>query len=485
MFIDSNKIKVFPSSMRGTDGNQYNPEARLTTEHNLTSMVNAGGKYGSFVISKDFSYTPGATNTQSFVFCMNGYIFEIANVVATLGLSTMSVSDKYYADIKVIDKDVSLNSRAYNLPTLIPYNDSSVILDKDGKFYGVSISKTKTDTSLAILECINDINHPVVRVPKESKFIAIGDEIDMSNVENDCKFKTINSSNIIPSDSSSAIGTSSNPFSHGYFKALNPETIQVSRSLEAPVITIRDSTGTITTELNKNEASIKNATIGSLKVTTIDAIANDNLIINAHTINTNDLSVDANATIEGDCIADSFKNDSGVIFKQKTNPIKLDCTPTDLNITEVDSRTLRKFSYPSTAGVYKLGYNTCKIRVRFQLYIWISKPLNSYASTFVEMTLPIVTDKVVSSSMSSSDVQKIATSIYGDVLPAGGYTYTEPILIGDQAQNFRITHLALNTFDSKNKTCGVAVFYDNNGTYGFKTDACELIGSTVNYTLIS
>lgn len=487
MYIDSNKIKVFPSSMRGTDtnGNQYNPEARLTTEHNLTSMVNAGGKYGSFVISKDFSYTQGDTNTQSFVFCIDGYIFEIANAVATLGLSTMSITDKLYADIKVLEKDVTLNSRSYGLPTLIPYDTNSVILDRDGKFYGLSISKTRTETSLEILECVNDINHPFVRVPKASKFIAVGDDIDMSNVENDCKFKTISSSNIIPSDSSSTIGTSSNPFPHGYFKALNPETIQVSSSLEAPVITIRDNTGTLTTELNKNGASIKHATIGSLKATRIDAIANDNLIVNAQTINTSDLNVDADADITGICKA------RRIAFPiDQTEKVVLGSSHDKLNIGRVgSSETTRSwgFLYPESAGNYKLGYHTYKIGIRFQLYIWISKPNNSYASTYVNITLPIVTDKLLTPSMSSSDIQNIVTSIYGEVFPAGGYTYTQPILIGDQAQNFKITHLSLNTFDSKSKTCGVAVFYEDNLTSGVKagTNVCQVISSTVFYSLLS
>lgn len=484
MYIDSNKIKVFPSSMRGTDGNQYNPEARLTTEHNLTSMVNAGGKYGSFVISKDFSYTPGDTNTQSFVFCIDGYIFEIANAVTTLNLNTMSITEKLYVDIKVLDKDVALNSSHYNLPTLTPYDESSVILDREGKFYGLSISKTRTDNSFEILECINDVNHPLVRVPKSSKFIAIGDDIDMSNVENDCTFKTIKSSNILPSDSSSTIGTSSNPFDHGYFKALNPKTIKVSSSLEAPVITIRDSTGAITTELNKNGASIKNATIGSLKATTIEAIANDNLTVNAHTINTNDLNVDADADITGTCKAGRV-----ALPIDQTEKVVLSSYQDKLNIDRVgSSETTRSwgFLYPESAGYYKLGYKIYNIDMSFALRrTWTDENnLNHTENHDIHNYIQLITDKYISSSTSSSQIETYVKEVYGNHIGGQRVVANYYFVNGNKVTYPTCCYISDINLSTKRVTCAVLPIASTAGDRYIPLDA-NPVNNTITYKLLS
>lgn len=486
MYIDSDKIKVFPSSMRGIDvnGNQYNPEARLTTEHNLTSMVNAGGKYGSFVISKDFVYD-GTLNTKPLIICLRGYIFEIANAIETLDLNAVGPSTTLYADIKVQNKDVTLNSSSYTLPTLIPYDTSSVILDRDNVFYGLSISTERTATSLAILECVNDINgHQIVRVPKASKFIAVGDDIDMSNVENDCKFKTISSSNIIPSNSSSTIGTRSNPFPHGYFKALNSETIQVSSSLEAPIITIRDSRGTITTELNENEARIKNAIISSLKATTIDAIANDNLTINAHTINTNDLNVDADADITGTCKARRV-----ALPIDQTEKAVLSSYHDKLNIDRVgSSETTRSWSflYPESAGNYKLGYNIYNIDMSFALRrTWRDENSIEHTENHdIHNYIQLITDKYISSSTSSSQIETYVKEVYGNHIGGQRVVANYYFVDGNKVTYPTCCYISDINLSTKRVTCAVLPIASTAGDKYIPLDA-NPVNNTITYKLLS
>ena len=409
MYIDSDKIKVFPSSMRGTDanGNQYNPEARLTTEHNLTSMVNAGGKYGSFVISKDFVYD-GTLNTKPLIICLRGYIFEIANAVETLDLNGVDPSTTLYADIKVQNKDVTLNSSSYALPTLIPYDTSSVILDRGNVFYGLSISTKRTATSLAILECVNDINgHHIVRVPKASKFIAVGDDIDMSNVENDCKFKHIQVDSLTRASVRSAIGEDNNRFPYGYFDTfkatngtINNANIQdlkatnISANQGASLDITADSATIDSAEistLTSSSIEVETVTANILSATdtfAVDTIEPTNLntsktlAITSDKVTMPSLSVSGKASINGECSAGSLK---------------------------VGSAT---FNDVLSLGNYNLGYNIYHIDITF------SFTQNVDGTNFVHTVhnyVPLITNSVLKENTPNltSKIKESLMKMYG------------------------------------------------------------------------
>lgn len=97
MQLNSVNVRLYPSAFRG---NNFNPEAKLNTEENITSLVSRLSSRDGFVLSNTWvSSTGGIANSNAFIFSLHGYIFEIANLASTL--DSFPTSTTIYAHIRV------------------------------------------------------------------------------------------------------------------------------------------------------------------------------------------------------------------------------------------------------------------------------------------------------------------------------------------------------------------------------------------------
>lgn len=97
MQLNSVNVRLYPSAFRG---NNFNPEAKLNTEENITSLVSRLSSRDGFVLSNTWvSSTGGVANSNTFIFSLHGYIFEISNLANTL--DSFPTSTTIYAHIRV------------------------------------------------------------------------------------------------------------------------------------------------------------------------------------------------------------------------------------------------------------------------------------------------------------------------------------------------------------------------------------------------
>lgn len=97
MQLNSVNVRLYPSAFRG---NNFNPEAKLNTEENITSLVSRLSSRDGFVLSNTWvSSTGGIDNSNTFIFSLHGYIFEISNLASTL--NSFSTKTSIYAHIRV------------------------------------------------------------------------------------------------------------------------------------------------------------------------------------------------------------------------------------------------------------------------------------------------------------------------------------------------------------------------------------------------
>lgn len=97
MQLNSVNVRLYPSAFRG---NNFNPEAKLNTEENITSLVSRLSSRDGFVLSNTWiSSTGGIANSNAFIFSLHGYIFEISNLASTL--DSFSTNTSIYAHIRV------------------------------------------------------------------------------------------------------------------------------------------------------------------------------------------------------------------------------------------------------------------------------------------------------------------------------------------------------------------------------------------------
>lgn len=115
----SNKVKVFPSSLR-----TYNGMGKYTTENNLTGIPRSVTDYDSYLISRNKSDDP-------FKFVIHGYYFEVSGIeFPDEGLDD-GVDKSLYIHIKVE------NTNEYS--RLIDYDDNGTDIDFDDKFNAIAI----------------------------------------------------------------------------------------------------------------------------------------------------------------------------------------------------------------------------------------------------------------------------------------------------------------------------------------------------------
>lgn len=103
--IKSSSISVFPCANRGEFGGNanFNLQSRLTSEYNLTSIINQLVDKKSFVISP--SNTSIAVDTSSPIsFNINGYYFKIDSIETAIG--EFSNSNNLYASIQLMTTNV-------------------------------------------------------------------------------------------------------------------------------------------------------------------------------------------------------------------------------------------------------------------------------------------------------------------------------------------------------------------------------------------
>lgn len=97
--IKSSSISVFPCANRGEFGNtNFNLQSRLTSEYNLTSIINQLVDKNSFVISPSDTIKPVDTSSP-ISFNINGYYFKIDSIENAIG--EFSNSSDLYASIQL------------------------------------------------------------------------------------------------------------------------------------------------------------------------------------------------------------------------------------------------------------------------------------------------------------------------------------------------------------------------------------------------
>lgn len=139
-YLDSNKVKVYPTAYRNTEnqsGKPFNPESRLNTEHNITEQAHrfvSKSKVG-FVQSYD-------TTKKVAVVCIKGYWFEL-DLSSYLNTLPDTASFIYATiEVKAIDESSDPNNIKYRGWTLASIADdtNTFLDDMNEQFTGIEIS---------------------------------------------------------------------------------------------------------------------------------------------------------------------------------------------------------------------------------------------------------------------------------------------------------------------------------------------------------
>lgn len=130
-YINSNSINVFPCANRGT---AYNLQSRLTSEYNLTNIINQLIDTDSFVI------TNVLTTDGPLAFNIHGYYFNVSNYQDITNLDS-SWTD-VYAQITIAHNELE-GGLVFHELTVNGTEDVSTNLDGDTTFDGVEFTGTK------------------------------------------------------------------------------------------------------------------------------------------------------------------------------------------------------------------------------------------------------------------------------------------------------------------------------------------------------
>lgn len=127
-YIKSNAINVFPCANRGT---AYNLQSRLTSEYNLTNIINQLIDTDSFVISNNLS--------NGISFNIHGYYFNVSDYKEITNLDS-SWTD-VYAEITIASN--TIDGLTFNELTINGTEDVATDLDADTNFTGIAFTDTK------------------------------------------------------------------------------------------------------------------------------------------------------------------------------------------------------------------------------------------------------------------------------------------------------------------------------------------------------
>ena len=140
LYLNSEAVGVFPTTGRP----QKDPLGRLTTEYNLTSLINTLLDVDGFVITNNISGFDDNNSDISFQFNIKGYIFTIHNLKNFLSSSDISNFNNIYASIKIkLDAGSSITSTGdKNLQRIQSIVGVDVIDDgpNKGKYTGLGFS---------------------------------------------------------------------------------------------------------------------------------------------------------------------------------------------------------------------------------------------------------------------------------------------------------------------------------------------------------
>lgn len=172
MNLPSNQIRVFPCANRGAS---YNLDSRLTTEYNLTNIINQLTDTKKFVITNFVD-----SDNKVLEFNINGYYFSVSdytNIVNNIYLegTPAEIDDCIYAEIFIDENS-----------TNIVFNELSVNTTEDeeaGVFNGVTFDNTYNEeqNSLKLLVYTSD----GWKIPLESKIRYNKHSISIDNGELD------------------------------------------------------------------------------------------------------------------------------------------------------------------------------------------------------------------------------------------------------------------------------------------------------------
>lgn len=153
-YLSSNNITVFPCSNRGKG---YNLGARLTSEYNLTNIVNQLLNVEAFVISPSYG-TPVSTET-SISFNILGYYFNVASINDILDLFSGESPEDIYACIRVNTFTTTKNGETLDLQELTTLDSTTAsdanmnvdldTVDESGSSVFMGVQFTKTDPGIS------------------------------------------------------------------------------------------------------------------------------------------------------------------------------------------------------------------------------------------------------------------------------------------------------------------------------------------------
>lgn len=135
-FIESTNIGVFPSANRGDN---YNLQARLTSEYNLTNIVNQ-------LLDKDaFVITPKVSKDGEFAFNIHGYYFCIYNITTFLNKSDFTSATTIWAYIKIASavNAIADTSEKVYYQLVDTSGEGGSPLDRDAGFTGVNFMSSQ------------------------------------------------------------------------------------------------------------------------------------------------------------------------------------------------------------------------------------------------------------------------------------------------------------------------------------------------------
>lgn len=153
-YLSSNTITVFPCSNRG---HGHNLGARLTSEYNLTNIVNQLLNVEAFVISP--SYGTSVSTETSISFNILGYYFNVASISDILDLFPGESPEDIYACIRVNMFTTTKSGETLNLQELTTLDSTTAsdtnmnvdldTVDESGSsvFMGVQFTTTNPSTN--------------------------------------------------------------------------------------------------------------------------------------------------------------------------------------------------------------------------------------------------------------------------------------------------------------------------------------------------
>lgn len=151
-YISSNSISIYPSVARGA----IDPEAKLTTEKNLTQSLKSfiRDNFQGFVIS-------GSAVGDAIEFCLGGYYFSV-NGASLQNL--IESGSELWANIKVAKTYGTQSPKNYQSLLLYP-SAQQELLDTNNEFQGVNFTTSKDSNADYSLKLFNSEGV----VPEDSK----------------------------------------------------------------------------------------------------------------------------------------------------------------------------------------------------------------------------------------------------------------------------------------------------------------------------